>query len=174
MRHATHGQTAESLSCLTATTVTTATLTPLRMWVRCPVGIKKKSGRSPREGHVHHSRRQDLQWLPPEFVFPSLVCRGTETSVWYTHDRWRLFKRAERAESHTRQILFSVGASPCQKEKLSESAWQAEMGGWWQTWYRKRDEWWLEDKTKEKIANWQNDCLSISQIGSKNAEQKEN
>lgn len=25
--------------------------------------------------------------------------------------------------------------SPCQKLKFSDSAWQAEMGGWWQTCY---------------------------------------
>lgn len=24
---------------------------------------------------------------------------------------------------------------PCQNVKFSDSAWQAEMGGWWHTWY---------------------------------------
>lgn len=45
-----------------------------------------------------------------------------EISRWWWHS-----KNVCRNSSTQREIW------PCQKEKLSESAWQAEMGGWWQT-----------------------------------------
>lgn len=38
--------------------------------------------------------------------------------------------------------------SPCQKEKFSECAWQAEMGGWWQTWWSLEKS--AESKTRQK------------------------
>lgn len=80
------------------------------------------AGVSPWQLHVDGAHRDDLQGLAPELILPPHV---------YGMGEWEGVRPPhvpltcpQRPPQHP----------PCQKMKLSDSAWQAEMGGWWQTW----------------------------------------
>lgn len=79
------------------------------------------------KSHIHHPCWHDLQRFAPKLVLPSLVC---SQHVELKKEKWDSNSNIYYIKTSSHRP-YNI---PCQKLKLSDSAWHADIGGWWQTW----------------------------------------
>ena len=103
------------------------------------------------------THRNNLHWLPPELVLTPHVYRISERKA-VAHVNIHPRQPASvviftDSEYGTNNLYISL---PCQNTKFLDSAWQAEIGGWWLTWHCKRE---------KPLVQWFNDCSQWIIIG---------